>query len=86
MKMHAYRRGDELGIVPVTPKEIDASIVHRVPCDDGAKHVDREADVRLAHLQGYDVETCSHERLSRRCSLAERRATAEASCKGLFRV
>jgi hypothetical protein len=52
-----YRRGDGLEIIRFTLEEIDTSIVGMIPGNNGTEHVDGEADIRLTHLQGDEVDS-----------------------------
>ena len=54
---NTYRRGDELGIIPFTPEEINTSIVDLVSCYNGTKNFYREANFRFLYLQGNDIYT-----------------------------
>jgi hypothetical protein len=77
-----YRRGDGLEIILFTPEEIDTSIVDMIPGDNGTEHVDGEADIRLTHLQGDEVEGRMYDGLTQRQRYLMKQGSAtKVSCE-----
>jgi hypothetical protein len=53
-----------------------------IPGNKGTKHMDGEADVRLAHLQGDEVDGRKYDRLTQGWRyLVKRGATTKLGCK-----
>ena len=51
---------DDLGIFPCTSKEIDTSVVNRIPCNNSAIYADWITPVRFGYFDGNDIDSKRH--------------------------